>query len=211
MKNIVVVALALLINLVPSAQAEENCIPAVMKIAADPLLSWRSGRTHQTEDKQVFATNAKREAEIKAEEEYQLDWIKAKKSTPEMLFIEIPGTEINYVIPKKKDKIPVYEVSGAKVADGKLKGTLLLPVSGHAGSENADKWRTTDTYDLYIKDAAGKQTFLAKGAKSLDYVTHHELEVPLKKGEKVSLYYSRSGSGGPGGYPEGRTIDIIWK
>ena len=32
----------------------------------------------------------------------------------------------------------------------------------------------------------------------------------LKKGETVRILYNRSGSAGPGGYIEGRALDLVW-
>jgi hypothetical protein len=100
------------------------------------------------------------------------------------------------------------EVSGLK--NGLFRATLLLPVSGHVTHDDAVKWMSTDTYTLKLVRSNGQTEILTQDSKSLYYVTFHEVEFKMSPGEKVRLEYHRGGSGGPGGYPEGRLFDVIW-
>jgi hypothetical protein len=103
---------------------------------------------------------------------------------------------------------PKIKVSGLG-SSGKLPLTLLLPVSGHTGAANARKWAKSDTYDIVMNSSSGS-THLASNKKSLGVVTVQEIIVSLKKNETVTIMYDRSGSAGPGGFSEGRYLEIVW-
>lgn len=105
----------------------------------------------------------------------------------------------------------------AQAGEGFLNGTLMLPASGHTGAANARLYAASDTYSVTYSissDAAGKQfsgaeKSLIKDTKSLGFVTLHEVSIPMIKGHVTRIFYYRSGSGGPGGYYDGRVIDFI--
>lgn len=105
--------------------------------------------------------------------------------------------------------IPQVEVKGVG-ADGHLDVTLLAPVSGHTGVDDARRWATTDTFTISYQHGNGPRTTIARDVKSIDLVTDIDVTVPLKQGELTKLYYDRSGSAGVWGFPSGRTIELMW-
>ena len=106
---------------------------------------------------------------------------------------------------------PKYAVEG--LTDGKVGIVLGLPVSGHTGPENAALWAKTDKYNVRIeKEVDGRYVDHRKitQQQSQDTTTFHELILEMEKGVNYKLSYWRDGSAGPGGYPEGRFIELIW-
>ena len=95
-------------------------------------------------------------------------------------------------------------------ADGKIRLTLQLPVSGHTGMANARVWRTQDTFDVLLKGPDGNTVKIIDKGQSKDYTTFQEVELTLKPNETYTLIYDRHGSGGPGGFYVGRNIEIEW-
>jgi hypothetical protein len=132
---------------------------------------------------------------------------------PDIPSIEIfpaDGIQVKQLVATNGTEIPRMEVSGIGPS-GVMKATLLLPVSGHTGVENAKKWALTDTYHVNRDDSQNPtQTLLIPESKSLGSVTSHEVEIPLLKSGITRIYYYRSGSGGPGGFPSGRIYEILW-
>lgn len=179
--------------------------------------SWRTSLTHANASSTFTKSNPKREADMKIQKTDMEDEIHGRgiynhSDVPVMGYYPADGVKSVLSRPPQAYGTGIYPeitVSGLG-AKGEMPMTLMLPVSGHTGLANALKWAKKDTYTIYIEDAAKKRTDIVVDAKSIDLVTFQELIVPLKKGERITLYYHRSGSGGPGGYIEGRALDIVW-
>jgi hypothetical protein len=82
----------------------------------------------------------------------------------------------------------------------------LLPVSGHVGLANATNYARTNQYNLVVVEPGGQQTALPK-VPTTGFVTQKDLSLSLKPGMTRLLFWP-DGSGGVGGYPQGRTIDL---
>lgn len=172
----------------------------------------RSASTHTMSGATNVKTSPARETEIARLEKNMLDEIYARgkfkgasPETPPMELVPEEGVKASYTdrYDGGHPEITHIKVSGIGPS-GILKATMVLPVSGHTGVANAEAWAKTDTYTLLIGTKA-----IVKNVKSLDLVTKHEVEIPLKIGSN-EVFYERSGSGGVGGYPEGRTIVVEW-
>lgn len=203
--------------LTTAAFAQSNCQTAMSSAAAAVIASpsqkavvWRQAATNQIVGVEV-KSNASRESEIRKAQRSMVKDITKEDTTPGMEVFPASdadadystnvspfggggGSTINHIIYKNVDQ------TGARL-------TMALPVSGHVGLDNAKKWSTTDTYKIWMQKPDGSRTVLVE-SKSLDFVTFQDIVVPIKKGESVRLLYDRSGSAGPAGFPDGRTIDI---
>lgn len=144
---------------------------------------------------------------------------------PPMRFIAEPGLDVKSIVQANGLNHVITRLV-VKGSDPILRGTLLLPVSGHNGNANAKIWALNDTYSVKVdtlnesKRTSGAfnwagpraEKYLVKNVKSLGFVTVQEIEIPLNpdpKGSVIVLYY-RNGSAGPGGYVEGRIMEIFW-
>ena len=215
--------------------AAKTCKTAVMPKSegvgqSGEVTGWRASRTNLFSGAEQASTSAAREAWLANAEKLMLKFLFDHTDTPEMIFAAAEGVEItvpklaftnpenntiplNYVTDPAKqgfhyEEVPAITVSGLG-AEGVLNGTLLLPVSGHTGIANARSWAKTDTYDIYL-EGNGNKVMLAQAAKSLDLITLQEVSMVLKAGVEYQLVYNRSGSMGPGGYPDGRIYKITW-
>lgn len=201
----ILVAVALVATASQTAFAAKKCSG---KVAAKGT-GWRAQNTHLTANNELNATNATREKKMEQTAKNMTAFILEDVDVPEMEFFAETGVKVKVVRHWKDNAIPFIKVSGLG-SSGVLRGSLLLPVSGHLGNASALKWAKTDTYQLLLAGKSGTQGSLVGTAKSLDLITVHELEIPLVEGQIMTLTYHRSGSGGPGGFPEGRTLEIEW-
>jgi len=175
---------------------------------------------------QVVATNAAREALMQARSKEMNDELFATKDTPHMsFFVEAaPNLKQTEIVPSVylSGKTPTIKIQG--VQGSVLKGTLMLPVSGHDGIQKATAWSKADRFDLTMTtgplaahSSGSGQKHLLTQVLSMDMVTVVELEIPLTQKadgsyEPVNLLYYRLGVknhlGSPGGYWEGRALTI---
>lgn len=169
---------------------------------------WRQPTSHPDAQGEFAATNSLREGRIEQTSADMEAFIFDHTDVPEMEFYAAAGVKVKHVRTWQSNQMPAIEVSGLG-KEGILRGTLLLPVSGHCGAEKARAWATTDTYKVFL-EGGSKQVLLVKDAKSLGFVTKQELQIPLEKGKALKITYHRSGSGGPGGFPGGRILEITW-
>lgn len=187
----------------------------LIAVAGDTDAHWRNNITHPTATNISWKSDSAREQDIKNQMKHQTDEhngvFAGHPDTPPMVVVPVKGTVIRFTKDWEEYKNMQAEVTGTTVQDGILRATILLPVSGHTGLANARNWAKTDTYSLFWEDAKGKRTTIVKDAKSLDMITLQDIEVPLKDGEKVTLYYERSGSLGVDGYQGGRALELTWK
>jgi hypothetical protein len=104
-------------------------------------------------------------------------------------------------------KAGILDVTGLG-ASGKLRVVMLLPVSGHVSGQAAT-YAKTNRYNITLSDDQGTQLFAAPKVASTGYVTPHELDLKLRPGKNI-LDFWPDGSGGAGGYIEGRRYEITW-
>ncbi len=210
MKKILLVLSSLL-----SIQSYSFDCKTLIAAAGDTEAQWRSNITHAGPNNVTWRSDAAREQAIKNQMKHQTDEhngvFAGHPDTPPMVVVPVTGTAIRFTKAWEEYKNMQADVAGTTVQDGILRATILLPVSGHTGLANAKKWSTTDTYSLYWEDAQGKRTTIVKDAKSLDMITLHDIEVPLKDGEVITLLYERSGSLGVDGYQGGRALELTWR
>jgi hypothetical protein len=188
---------------------------------------WRKNNTHPAKGGGFVATSAQRETEMADRTKLMGDevlGIGMHGDTPPIEFFVADGVTYQYVKHSQGTGGIVTRIAVSGLgASGVVKGTLLVPVSGHTGAVDAKNWSKTDTYTIRTDvstDANGSSwtgshygdsaTVLVQDAKSLDLITAQELEVSLVKGRIVRLIYFRSGSGGPAGYYEGRVLELVW-
>lgn len=171
-------------------------------------IQWRAGVTHLLGNGEAAATTPLRETKMQGVKVALEDFIFKHVDVPEMEFIAAEGVVVKLIKTWQKNELPFIEVGN--IPGGKLRGTILLPVSGHLGNENARKWAKSDTYTLYLKDQQGNSQAIVQNAASLDAITFQELEIALVQGQVYRLEYHRSGSGGPSGFPGGRILDLHW-
>lgn len=176
--------------------------------ASNRATHWRLALTNSGRGIRV-KTTATREINIRKLQRQMTQELIETINTPEMRLLPESGVQVTVIQSFQNGKVPILGLSKIP-ASGRLGATLLLPVSGHCGLENAAAWAKTDTYKIYAKVADGPELLLAS-AKSRDIITFQEVSIPLQREKSTILTYHRSGSGGPGGYPSGRIIELKWK
>jgi hypothetical protein len=98
--------------------------------------------------------------------------------------------------------------------DGILDLTLMCPVSGHCGLDDARRWAglvqgceaEANLFSVSVTWPDGK-SFTISDLKAKGFVTPVDLSIPLKPG-KIVINYWPNNSGGVSGYPDGRTVEI---
>lgn len=129
-------------------------------------------------------------------------------STPHVTVVNVNGRvtrdrQFNY----GTHKAGVMDVTGLGKG-GKLRVVMLLPVSGHVTGQ-AETYAKTNRYNITLSDEHEQQFFASPKVASTGYVTPHELVLTLRPGKNL-LDFWPDGSGGPGGYIEGRRYEITW-
>jgi hypothetical protein len=107
----------------------------------------------------------------------------------------------------KQNRTAKFRVSGLGKS-GSLDLVALLPVSGHVGLPNAQKWAKSNKYNVVITHADGTRQTLPK-VSSTGFVTMTGMNLKLKKGKTVIQAWA-DGSAGVGGYKAGREVEIHW-
>ena len=198
---------------------------------SDATGAWRKSITNLSAAGETAATSQAREDWILNTTASQLTFLNKEVDTPEMTFAAAEGVTITpsaasiknetenpiplaYPAPGAAQGFHYEQVARVKVTglgpSGQLKGTLLLPVSGHTGLTNSKAWAKTDKYSIYLTKGRQVVATLAKNVPSLGIITMQEIDAKLTPGEVYAIEYHRGGSGGPGGYSEGRVIEFVW-
>lgn len=186
-----------------------GCATGLMPVATQlKATQWRHAITHALDSGSFVSTSIEREARMRLLHVYQEDWIKLQKDTPEFRWVSAPGVQEDWIVKPGGENIPQVVISGLGDS-GQLRGTIMLPVSGHTGIKNARQWATTDRYTLYLESEL-ETTTLVLNARSLDLITFHEIEFQPPAKRIARITYHRSGSLGPSGYLEGRILELIW-
>jgi|GEM_PF-2086833 len=196
--------------LLPLPTQAQVCTSALsMKKSVAGWASWRREVTNALPDGSAVKTDNSREGEIRRTMKTMAKDVVADESTPMMITIPESGTKFKYTVESEGYGTGTIDKISVKSETGLLRLTMLLPVSGHVGPDNAVKWSTNDMYSIFVTAPDGQRTNLVR-TKSKGIVTIQEVEVPLVRGQTVRVQYSRDGSAGPGGFIEGRTLDIEW-
>jgi hypothetical protein len=198
-----------------------------------PEISYREHQSHSLPNGEFVKTSAAREALIKSTIPSMENFILhfrgeyGEGDIPWLRFFPEEGTQVQYLSESHGLNHVVTRIV-VKGKEPKLRGTLLLPVSGHSNDKgvNARRWAKTDKYNVNIvthresQRSSGPYTFdprnygtpLLDHAPSLDLVTIQEIEIPLNPDPKgsVTVLYWRHGSAGVEGYVEGRLIEIFF-
>jgi hypothetical protein len=95
------------------------------------------------------------------------------------------------------------------LAGGKLDLVALLPVSGHVGWANAQSYARSNQYNVTFEAAGGQEVALPR-VSSTGLVTQTHLSLALKPGSNFVRFWA-DGSARVGGFPSGRTIEIVYK
>ena len=202
-----------------------HATPVCQSIFDDNIV-WRATSTNADPiDSSVAATSSSREAKIQKLEKWQITMINGTMlghaDTPPMYFVPADGQNAVELVHSGglHGVFTHFHVTGIGPS-GILKGTLLLPVSGHLGFPQAQIWAKQDKYNITSQVGAGPQgdqfgsynggTVLVANGQSLDLITKQEVSIQLVAGQQVRVLYFRQGSGGPGGYPEGRVMIFTW-
>lgn len=106
----------------------------------------------------------------------------------------------------KKGQTAAFDVSG--VPDGHLSLTALLPVSGHVGFAEAQRYAQSNVYNIKITHPDGSVETLAR-VKATGFVTEAPIDLKLKPGKTIIQAWA-DGSAGVGGYRAGREIELNW-
>lgn len=218
--------------LASQAYANTKCLQNAL--SGSPESAWRSATSYASN---AVASSVAREAAIKKEQTEMEDLILGRNGQPNdippITFFAAEGVKQTYKVRTTfNDGDPITEIIVSNLGQsGILKGTLLVPVSGHVGLENAIAWSKSDTFQIAVDTTKdGGKTwkddsydvndngisnspnliYLANNAKSLGFVTKHDIEVKLEKNQPIRLVYFRSGSSGPAGYYNGRVMQITW-
>lgn len=212
------------------AQAETftgivQCANALNNSLQPAEAAWRLDRTNGIavgSQAVAVASSEAREATLRKAEAGMIDFIlnyKGVGDIPPFLFFKEAGVKAEILVASTgDDDITEIKVSGIGPS-GILRGTFLLPVSGHNGNANARAWAKQDIYDLttFVGDSDGKtpMDFLIQQAPSRDLVTFQDVQLKLDPTQPVSVFYYRLGvkgwgGGAPGGYWSGRVMEITW-
>jgi hypothetical protein len=96
-------------------------------------------------------------------------------------------------------------------ADGMVRGTIVINVSGHDGAERAKDFAKTNSYNVCITLPDGKQIRMnnipRNNPNSEEYATKIPIEFPFTDG-KVTVEAWPTGSAGVFGYIEGRRYEV---
>jgi hypothetical protein len=190
---------------------------------------WRKATTQISSE--MSSTSAAREKEIAARQKKMEDEVLGQGAyaghgdTPPIELFAEDGVKMTFLSHTDGTSgVPTKIVLSNVGSSGVLRATMLVPVSGHTGAANARAWSTTDTFSLTTdvsQDKNGTQWGgnhsesasekpLVTDVKSLGLVTSQEVSVQLSKDHVTRVLYYRSGSGGPGGYWDGRVIELVW-
>jgi hypothetical protein len=180
--------------------------------------SWRSAITNLNQDGTVSKSTVRREQKIEFVVDDQVHDTTVAGQTPGMEFF--PASGVRQKMLRETPGYGSHVTNQIRVSNvgpsGVLEGTLVLPVSGHVGTDKAKIWAVTDTYSVLYKPGTYDYSFfnnaqnLVKDVKSLGPATVQEVKVPLVKDQVVTIVYNRKGSAGPAGYVEGRVLEIVW-
>jgi hypothetical protein len=183
------------LNHSPIASAEPT--PCLSTYTVNYAAAWRVNETHGFDDpaQPISPTHKTREGWIQAQVKLMTKAILDERSTPAIEFFASPKITLEWVESGRADHYgSIYRANVTHLpSNGILMGTLLLPVSGHVGKENALAWAKSDTYTLFVK-TQNQSTPIASHVSSLGLVTLHD----------------RSGSLGVSGFTSGRSFKILW-
>ncbi|MBI1945740.1 MAG: hypothetical protein HYS27_08590 [Deltaproteobacteria bacterium] len=98
-----------------------------------------------------------------------------------------------------------------KPADGMVRGTIVINVSGHDGAERAAQYAKSNSYNVCITMPDGKQIRMnnipRNNPGSAEYATKIPIEFPWQEGvARIEAW--PTGSAGVGGYVEGRRYSV---
>ena len=98
-----------------------------------------------------------------------------------------------------------------KPADGMVRGTIVINVSGHDGAERAAQYAKSNSYNVCITMPDGKQIRMnnipRNNPGSAEYATKIPIEFPWQEGvARIEAW--PTGSAGVGGYIEGRRYSV---
>jgi hypothetical protein len=217
-------------SLIAQTAHAEVCGGAAFSAQLPKEADWRKDRTNPSQSGEFAATSAAREKQIERTIVGMEDFILNFKGDygtgdiPWMRFIPAEGTDFSYITQSNGLNGSITRVAVRNAGNPPvIRGSLLLPVSGHNGNDNARKWAKTDHYVVNI-DTNRKNTpsthhsyghdnkmkALFGDAKSLDLVTVQDVEIALIPNVPVVVTYYRKGSAGVEGYIEGRVMEFIW-
>lgn len=98
-----------------------------------------------------------------------------------------------------------------KPADGMVRGTIVINVSGHDGAERAAQYAKSNSYNVCITMPDGKQIRMdnipRNNPNSAEYATKIAIEFPWQEGA-ARIEAWPTGSAGVGGYMEGRRYSV---
>ncbi|MEK6706842.1 MAG: hypothetical protein AABZ06_13750, partial [Bdellovibrionota bacterium] len=160
---------------------------------------WRKQVTQPSQSGDFAKTSAARESNIASVKRSMEDFILHFKGewglgdTPPMEFVAADGVSTSYLSQSNGLGGVITRISVSNLGpSGVIKGTLLLPVSGHLGNAKAKEWAKQDTYTIRTDlnpnntksthgswGGTGNETDLITDVKSLDLVTAQEIEIPL--------------------------------
>lgn len=98
-----------------------------------------------------------------------------------------------------------------KPADGMVRGTIVINVSGHDGADRAKEYAKTNSYNICVTMPDGKQIRLnnipRNNPSDTEYATKIPIEFPWQEGvAKIEAW--PTGSAGVFGYIEGRRYQV---
>ncbi|MFN7453091.1 MAG: hypothetical protein ACK5RO_00375 [Pseudobdellovibrionaceae bacterium] len=227
----VYIAAALVVGMSPIAKASICGNVHNSGFVSNPEVDWRKDFSFSLIGGKPVRSSPQREREMASEHKAMVDEIMGKdKDTPHLRFFAEDGILQTEIAASKylSGMTPRVEVKG--VQGNTLRATVMLPVSGHAGTQNAIKWAKEDLFTVSVSyGEKGPRThqiqkkelaLIVNKFKSLDLVTVLEIEIPLMRNTAgdllpVNLYYHRLGLdnylGAPEGYWEGRVLTIVPK
>jgi hypothetical protein len=231
-RAILVYLMAVFVSGLGSSAKASNCGTVYSSgFMSNADVEWRKDFSFSLLGGEPVKTSPQREQLIAKEHKAMVDEIMGPaRDTPHLRFFAEEGLLQTETVASKymSGKTPRIEVE--RVQNDTLRATVILPVSGHAGTQNAIKWAKEDQFTLSV--SYGEKgphthriekrdlTILVDKFKSLDLMTVLEIEIPLRRDPSgdfvpVNLYYHRLGLdsylGAPEGYWEGRVLTIVPK
>lgn len=170
------------------------------------LAKWRAASTHEVAAG-IVLTNKPREQKLQRIKASMNETV-LNQATPVLRVVETSEASLDMTEQAHYENGVYAKYNVSTGGEPVLRATLLLPVSGHTGVEDAKKWATTDTYTIWA-EVDGKKTFLAQDVKSLDLITLQDVAIPLEKDKEVKVYYQRSGNS-IYGFVAGRVLGFTW-
>lgn len=187
-----------------NARAQQNSQPARTAVPARPAQSSRTSFRRAGRDgqhpfrSQIQQITAQMESAVRSNATPVMQILPATRGVSRFQVTRQPHYQNNVTAQ--------FEVSGLGTG-GDLPLTILFPVSGHVGAQQAQQYAQSNVYKVELQRADGTRTALPD-VKSTGVVTEIAQTLKLAKGTNILRVWPSATS--VGGFRPGREIELVW-